>query len=116
VLQERSGFRISLVRETEQAKRCWILIGLDGFRNVAIIKLVRYDHLQRNGDRASDIHIETRDTEVQSSIGSTARSMPKSIRSIWLSSDLISRIKVMSELTSPGRVPRTDDSGCATNS
>jgi len=66
VLQSASGFRISLVRETESGEE---VLDLDRLatrqRDVAIIKLVDTIIYNAMESRASDIHIETRDTEVQ---------------------------------------------------
>src|SRR6185503_5112506 len=67
MLQEAaSGFRISLVRETEQGEE---VLDLDRLATDAdmspIIKLVDTIIYQAMESRASDIHIETRDTEVQ---------------------------------------------------
>ena len=59
------GFRISLVRETETGEEVLDLDRLATDSEMSpIIKLVD-DYLQRMESRASDIHIETRDTEVQ---------------------------------------------------
>src|SRR6476469_6551786 len=67
VLQEAaSGFRISLVKETEHGEE---VLDLDRLATDAemspIIKLVDTIIYNAMESRASDIHIETRDTEVQ---------------------------------------------------
>src|SRR6266487_2481251 len=67
VLQEAaSGFRISLVRETEQGEEVLDLDRLATDSEMSpIIKLVDTIIYNAMESRASDIHIETRDTEVQ---------------------------------------------------
>src|SRR5437879_5921575 len=68
VLQEAtSGFRISLVRETEQGEEVLDLDRLAAADSEMspIIKLVDTIIFNAMESRASDIHIETRDTEVQ---------------------------------------------------
>src|SRR5215471_15450897 len=67
VLQEAaSGFRISLVRETEHGEEVLDLDRLATDSEMSpIIKLVDTIVYNAMESRASDIHIETRDTEVQ---------------------------------------------------
>src|SRR4030095_1445180 len=67
VLQEAaSGFRISLVRETEAGEEVLDLDRLATDSDMSpIIKLVDTIIYNAMESRASDIHIETRDTEVQ---------------------------------------------------
>jgi type IV pilus assembly protein PilB len=67
VLQEAaSGFRISLVRETEHGEEVLDLDRLATDSEMSpIIKLVDTIIYNAMESRASDIHIETRDTEVQ---------------------------------------------------
>src|SRR5437868_4908096 len=67
VLQEAaSGFRISLVKETEQGEEVLDLDRLATDSDMSpIIKLVDTIIYNAMESRASDIHIETRDTEVQ---------------------------------------------------
>src|SRR3712207_1679202 len=67
VLQEAaSGFRISLVKETEQGEEVLDLDRLATDSEMSpIIKLVDTVIYNAMESRASDIHIETRDTKVQ---------------------------------------------------
>src|SRR5262249_34878206 len=67
VLREAaSGFRISLVRETEQGEEVLDLDRLATDSEMSpIIKLVDTVIYNAMESRASDIHIETRDSEVQ---------------------------------------------------
>ena len=110
VLQEAaSGFRISLVRETEKGEE---VLDLDRLATDAemspIIKLVDTIIYQAMESRASDIHIETRDTEVQVKYRIDGALYAK-VDPIDLihHQTLISRIKVMSELDiAERRVPQ----------
>ena len=110
MLQEAaSGFRISLVRETEQGEE---VLDLDRLATDAdmspIIKLVDTIIYQAMESRASDIHIETRDTEVQVKYRIDGALYAK-VDPIDLihHQTLISRIKVMSELDiAERRVPQ----------
>jgi len=110
MLQEAaSGFRISLVRETEQGEE---VLDLDRLATDAdmspIIKLVDTIIYQAMESRASDIHIETRDTEVQVKYRIDGALYAK-VDPIDLThhQTLISRIKVMSELDiAERRVPQ----------
>jgi len=111
VLQEAtSGFRISLVRETEQGEE---VLDLDRLAAAAsemspIIKLVDTIIFNAMESRASDIHIETRDTEVQVKFRIDGALYAK-VDPIDLAyhQRLISRIKVMSELDiAERRVPQ----------
>src|SRR6202171_6568579 len=104
-----SGFRISLVRETETGEE-----GLDLDRLATdsemspIIKLVDTIIYNAMESRASDIHIETRDTEVQVKYRIDGALYAK-VDPIDLAyhQTLISRIKVMSELDiAERRVPQ----------
>jgi type IV pilus assembly protein PilB len=104
-----SGFRISLVRETEQGEE---VLDLDRLATDAdmspIIKLVDTIIYQAMESRASDIHIETRDTEVQVKYRIDGALYAK-VDPIDLihHQTLISRIKVMSELDiAERRVPQ----------
>src|SRR4026208_395938 len=101
VLQEAaSGFRISLVKETEHGEE---VLDLDRLATDAemspIIKLVDTIIYNAMESRASDIHIETRDTEVQVKYRIDGALYAK-VDPIDLAyhQTLISRIKVMSEL------------------
>src|SRR5689334_22616374 len=101
VLQEAaSGFRISLVRETEQGEEVLDLDRLATDSDMSpIIKLVDTIVYNAMESRASDIHIETRDTEVQVKYRIDGALYQK-VEPIDISyhQTLISRIKVMSEL------------------
>src|SRR5438128_2155788 len=101
VLQEAaSGFRISLVRETEQGEEVLDLDRLATDSEMSpIIKLVDTIIYNAMESRASDIHIETRDSEVQVKYRIDGALYAK-VDPIDLSfhQTLISRIKVMSEL------------------
>src|SRR5213595_1840886 len=101
VLQEAaSGFRISLVRETEQGEEVLDLDRLATDSEMSpIIKLVDTIIYNAMESRASDIHIETRDTEVQVKYRIDG-SLYAKVDPIDLAyhQTLISRIKVMSEL------------------
>ncbi|MGB8508214.1 MAG: GspE/PulE family protein [Pyrinomonadaceae bacterium] len=110
VLQEAtSGFRISLVKETEQGEEVLDLDRLATDSDMSpIIKLVDTIVYQAMESRASDIHIETRDTEVQVKYRIDGALYAK-VDPIDLSyhQTLISRIKVMSELDiAERRVPQ----------
>jgi type IV pilus assembly protein PilB len=110
VLQEAaSGFRISLVKETEHGEEVLDLDRLATDSEMSpIIKLVDTIIYNAMESRASDIHIETRDTEVQVKFridgALYAKVDPIDIR---YHQTLISRIKVMSELDiAERRVPQ----------
>src|SRR5213083_954915 len=110
VLQEAaSGFRISLVRETEQGEEVLDLDRLATDSEMSpIIKLVDTIIYNAMESRASDIHIETRDTEVQVKYRIDGALYAK-VDPIDLThhQTLISRIKVMSELDiAERRVPQ----------
>ncbi len=110
VLQEAaSGFRISLVRETEQGEEVLDLDRLATDSDMSpIIKLVDTIVYNAMESRASDIHIETRDTEVQVKYRIDGALYQK-VDPIDLAyhQTLISRIKVMSELDiAERRVPQ----------
>src|SRR4051812_24787167 len=110
VLQEAaSGFRISLVRETEQGEEVLDLDRLATDSEMSpIIKLVDTIVYNAMESRASDIHIETRDTEVQVKYRIDGALYAK-VDPIDLAfhQTLISRIKVMSELDiAERRVPQ----------
>src|SRR5687767_2250532 len=110
VLQEAaSGFRISLVRETEQGEEVLDLDRLATDSEMSpIIKLVDTVIYNAMESRASDIHIETRDTEVQVKYRIDGALYAK-VDPIDLAyhQTLISRIKVMSELDiAERRVPQ----------
>jgi type IV pilus assembly protein PilB len=110
VLQEAaSGFRISLVRETEQGEEVLDLDRLATDSDMSpIIKLVDTIIYNAMESRASDIHIETRDTEVQVKYRIDGALYQK-VDPIDLAyhQTLISRIKVMSELDiAERRVPQ----------
>src|SRR5258707_8737146 len=110
VLQEAaSGFRISLVRETEHGEE---VLDLDRLATDAemspIIKLVDTIIYNAMESRASDIHIEARDTEVQVKYRIDGALYEK-VDPIDLGyhQTLISRMKVMSELDiAERRVPQ----------
>src|ERR671912_945102 len=110
VLQEAtSGFRISLVKETEQGEEVLDLDRLATDSEMSpIIKLVDTIIYQAMESRASDIHIETRDTEVQVKYRIDGALYEKvDPIDIAYHSTLISRIKVMSELDiAERRVPQ----------
>ncbi|MGB7924831.1 MAG: GspE/PulE family protein [Pyrinomonadaceae bacterium] len=110
VLQEAtSGFRISLVKETEQGEEVLDLDRLATDSDMSpIIKLVDTIIYNAMESRASDIHIETRDTDVQVKfrIDGALYSKVDPI-DITFHQTLISRIKVMSELDiAERRVPQ----------
>jgi type IV pilus assembly protein PilB len=110
VLQEAaSGFRISLVRETEHGEEVLDLDRLATDSDMSpIIKLVDTIIYNAMESRASDIHIETRDTEVQVKYRIDGALYAK-VDPIDLAhhQTLISRIKVMSELDiAERRVPQ----------
>ncbi|HEV2904972.1 MAG TPA: GspE/PulE family protein, partial [Pyrinomonadaceae bacterium] len=110
VLQEAaSGFRISLVRETETGEEVLDLDRLATDSEMSpIIKLVDTVIYNAMESRASDIHIETRDTEVQVKYRIDGALYQK-VDPIDLAyhQTLISRIKVMSELDiAERRVPQ----------
>ncbi len=110
VLQEAaSGFRISLVKETEQGDEVLDLDRLASDSDMSpIIKLVDTIIYNAMESRASDIHIETRDREVQVKfrIDGALYSKVDPI-DIAFHQTLISRIKVMSELDiAERRVPQ----------
>ena len=110
VLQEAaSGFRISLVRETETGEEVLDLDRLATDSEMSpIIKLVDTIIYNAMESRASDIHIETRDTEVQ--VKYRIDGVVSKVDPIDLAyhQTLISRIKVMSELDiAERRVPQT---------
>jgi type IV pilus assembly protein PilB len=101
VLQEAtSGFRISLVKETEHGEEILDLDRLATDSEMSpIIKLVDTVIYQAMESRASDIHIETRDTAVHVKYRIDGALYEK-VEPIDLAyhQTLISRIKVMSEL------------------
>ncbi|OLE55126.1 MAG: pilus assembly protein PilB [Acidobacteria bacterium 13_1_20CM_3_53_8] len=110
VLQEAaSGFRISLVKETEAGEEVLDLDRLATDSEMSpIIKLVDTIIFNAMESRASDIHIETRDTEVQVKYRIDGALYSK-VDPIDLAyhQTLISRIKVMSELDiAERRVPQ----------
>jgi type IV pilus assembly protein PilB len=110
VLQEAtSGFRISLVKETEAGEEVLDLDRLATDSDMSpIIKLVDTIIFNAMESRASDIHIETRDTEVQVKFRIDGALYAK-VDPIDLAyhQTLISRIKVMSELDiAERRVPQ----------
>src|SRR5918999_3694897 len=110
VLQEAaSGFRISLVKETEHGEEVLDLDRLATDSEMSpIIKLVDTVIYNAMESRASDIHIETRDTEVQVKYRIDGALYAK-VDPIDLAyhQTLISRIKVMSELDiAERRVPQ----------
>jgi type IV pilus assembly protein PilB len=110
VLQEAaSGFRISLVRETEHGEEVLDLDRLATDSEMSpIIKLVDTIIYNAMESRASDIHIETRDTEVQVKYRIDGALYAKvDPIDIAYHQTLISRIKVMSELDiAERRVPQ----------
>jgi type IV pilus assembly protein PilB len=110
VLQEAtSNFRISLVKETENGEEVLDLDRLATDSDMSpIIKLVDTIIFNAMESRASDIHIETRDTEVQVKFRIDGALYAK-VDPIDLAfhQTLISRIKVMSELDiAERRVPQ----------
>jgi type IV pilus assembly protein PilB len=110
VLQEAaSGFRISLVKETETGEEVLDLDRLATDSDMSpIIKLVDTIIFNAMESRASDIHIETRDSEVQVKYRIDGALYAK-VDPIDLAyhQTLISRIKVMSELDiAERRVPQ----------
>src|SRR5687767_660603 len=110
VLQEAaSGFRISLVRETEHGEEVLDLDRLATDSEMSpIIKLVDTIIYNAMESRASDIHIETRDTEVQVKYRIDGALYAKvDPIDLMYHQTLISRIKVMSELDiAERRVPQ----------
>ncbi len=110
VLQEAaSGFRISLVRETETGEEVLDLDRLATDSEMSpIIKLVDTIIYNAMESRASDIHIETRDTEVQVKYRIDGALYAKGDPiDLAYHQTLISRIKVMSELDiAERRVPQ----------
>jgi len=108
VLQEAaSGFRISLVRETETGEEVLDLDRLATDSEMSpIIKLVDSIIYNAMESRASDIHIETRDTEVQVKYRIDGALYAK-VDPIDLAfhQTLISRIKVMLDIAER-RVPQ----------
>jgi type IV pilus assembly protein PilB len=110
VLQEAaSGFRISLVKETEQGEEVLDLDRLATDSDMSpIIKLVDTIIFNAMESRASDIHIETRDTDVQVKYRIDGALYAKvDPIDIAYHQTLISRIKVMSELDiAERRVPQ----------
>jgi type IV pilus assembly protein PilB len=110
VLQEAaSGFRISLVKETERGEEVLDLDRLASDSDMSpIIKLVDTIIYNAMESRASDIHIETRERDVQVKyrIDGALYSKVDPI-DISFHQTLISRIKVMSELDiAERRVPQ----------
>ncbi|MCP9496045.1 MAG: GspE/PulE family protein [Pyrinomonadaceae bacterium MAG19_C2-C3] len=110
VMQEAaSGFRISLVKETEHGEEVLDLDRLATDSEMSpIIKLVDTIVYNALESRASDIHIETRDTNVQVKFRIDGALYQK-VDPIDLQyhQTLISRIKVMSELDiAERRVPQ----------
>lgn len=110
VMQEAaSGFKISLVRETEQGEEVLDLDRLATDSEMSpIIKLVDTVIYNAMESRASDIHIETRERDVQVKfrIDGALYSKVDPI-DIAFHQTLISRIKVMSELDiAERRVPQ----------
>src|SRR6476659_10271940 len=110
VLQEAaSTFKISLVKETDQGDEVLDLDRLASDSDMSpIIKLVDTIIYNAMESRASDIHIETRDTEVQVKYRIDGALYAK-VDPIDLAyhQTLISRIKVMSELDiAERRVPQ----------
>ncbi len=104
-----SGFRISLVKETEHGEEVLDLDKLATSSEMSpIIKLVDTIVYNALESRASDIHIETRDTNVQVKFRIDGALYQK-VEPIDLQyhQTLISRIKVMSELDiAERRVPQ----------
>src|SRR6476659_154075 len=101
VLQEAaSGFRISLVRETESGEEVLDLDRLASDSDMSpIIKLVDTIIYNAMESRASDIHIETRERDVQVKFRIDGALYAKvDPIDIAFHQTLISRIKVMSEL------------------
>jgi type II secretory ATPase GspE/PulE/Tfp pilus assembly ATPase PilB-like protein len=107
--KRRQGFRISLVKETEHGEEVLDLDRLATDSEMSpIIKLVDTIIYNAMESRASDIHIETRDTEVQVKYRIDGALYAK-VDPIDLAyhQTLISRIKVMSELDiAERRVPQ----------
>jgi len=101
VMQEAaSGFRISLVKETEQGEEVLDLDRLAADSDMSpIIKLVDTILYNAMESRSSDIHIETRERDVQVKFRIDGALYAK-VDPIDISfhQQLISRIKVMSEL------------------
>lgn len=110
VLQEAtSNFRISLVKETETGEEILDLDRLATDSDMSpIIKLVDTVIYQAMESRASDIHIETQDTQVQVKYRIDGALYAKvDPIDIAYHQTLISRIKVMSELDiAERRVPQ----------
>ncbi|MGE0884658.1 MAG: GspE/PulE family protein [Blastocatellales bacterium] len=110
VLQEATeGFRVSLVRETEQGEEVLDLDRLSGDSEMSpIIKLVDTIVFTALEKRASDIHLETRDSDmvVRYRIDGALYEAGDPI-DIRHHQTIISRIKVMSELDiAERRVPQ----------
>ena len=110
VMQEAaSNFRISLVKETEQGEEVLDLDRLASDSEMSpIIKLVDTIIYNAMESRASDIHIETREREVQVKFRIDGALYAKvDPIDITFHQTLISRIKVMSELDiAERRVPQ----------
>ena len=109
VLQEATeGFRAALVKETEQGEEVLDLDRLSGDEMSPIIKLVDTIVFTALEKRASDIHLETRDTDmvVRYRIDGALYEAGDPI-DIRHHQTIISRIKVMSELDiAERRVPQ----------
>ena len=109
VLQEATeGFRAALVKETEQGEEVLDLDRLSGDEMSPIIKLVDTIVFTALEKRASDIHLETRDTDmiVRYRIDGALYEAGDPI-AIRHHQTIISRIKVMSELDiAERRVPQ----------
>jgi type IV pilus assembly protein PilB len=109
VLQEATeGFRVALVKETEQGEEVLDLDRLSGDEMSPIIKLVDTIVFTALEKRASDIHLETRDTDmvVRYRIDGALYEAGDPI-DIRHHQTIISRIKVMSELDiAERRVPQ----------
>src|SRR5215470_12558313 len=110
VLQEATeGFRAALVKETEQGEEVLDLDRLSGDADMSpIIKLVDTIVFTALEKRASDIHLETRDTDmvVRYRIDGALYETGDAI-AIQFHQTIISRIKVMSELDiAERRVPQ----------
>ncbi|MBO0860444.1 MAG: type II/IV secretion system protein [Chloracidobacterium sp.] len=109
VLQEATeGFRVALLKETEQGEEILDLDRLSGDEMSPIIKLVDTIVFTALEKRASDIHLETRDTDmvVRYRIDGALYEAGDPI-DIRYHQTIISRIKVMSELDiAERRVPQ----------
>ncbi|MBO0724536.1 MAG: type II/IV secretion system protein [Blastocatellia bacterium] len=109
VLQEATeGFRVALVKETDQGEEVLDLDRLSGDEMSPIIKLVDTIVFTALEKRASDIHLETRDTDmvVRYRIDGALYEAGDPI-DIRYHQTIISRIKVMSELDiAERRVPQ----------